>query len=104
MPEPEPGTRPRQTRSNASRRRLAPEVFTERYLILQRSAKSSSLAWKYQSNQSAIYDLDILHLILVTLSTQHSMPIMDIGTQAATTLIRPVFRERGFRRITICTS
>jgi len=48
--------------------------------------------------QSAIYDLDILHLILVTLSTQHSMPIMDIGTQAATTLIRPVFRERGFRR------
>ena len=53
-------------------------------------------------DDEAIFESDVQQAVRIC--AQHSMPIMDIGTQAATTLIRPVFHERGFRRITICTS
>ena len=109
-PEPEPWEPGRAKRAQTpAGDRLAPEsLHRKRYLIrCQRSGRSRHRSLgicRKRNSESAIYDLDILHLILVTLSTQHSMPIMDIGTQAATTLIRPVLRERGFWRITICTS
>ena len=108
-PEPEPWEPGRAKRAQTpAGDRLAPEsLHRKRYLIrCQRSGRSRhrslGICRKRNSERHLRPGYSSSHSR--HLSTQHSMPIMDIGTQAATTLIRPVFRERGFRRITICTS